>query len=118
MNPEPLTGKALLVKLFELSSESLPDKALECGYDLDQGDDQWQQFLGAILAAQADGVFLGSTTTNCHIQKAKNGCVSVRPDGSIVFDTSIAQQLGCKPGDELEIKLGRRDFQLKVVGFD
>jgi hypothetical protein len=111
---EALTGKALLQKVKELSHLTKREKAKECGYYTVTKDGQTRVdvtgFYDALLEAR--GILLDP-------EKGKDGRgreptyrVSVHKNGQIVIGSTYTQEMGLKPGDEFEIKLGYKHIHL------
>ncbi|MGB3205743.1 MAG: AbrB family transcriptional regulator [Crinalium sp.] len=111
----PLTGKALLQKVKELSNVPRRETARACGYFTTTKENKTRvnlaDFYDAILAAK--GVA---------IEAAKDGRgreasyrVSVHQNGQIVIGANYTSELGLTPGDEFEIKLGYKHIRLVKV---
>jgi AbrB family looped-hinge helix DNA binding protein len=110
----PLTGKALLQKVKELSHLSRREKAKLCGYYTVGKDNKVRvnltDFFEALLAAKG---------TNLSAESPKDGRgreptyrVSVHKNGQIVIGSTYTEKMGLKPGDEFEIKLGYKHIHL------
>ncbi len=109
----PLTGKDLLNKLKEVSHLSKTEKAKECGYE-NKGRAKLGAFMNAILEAQ--GITLETPTEG----KGKGGRnksyrIAVQKNGNILVGSAYTELMGLKTGDEFEIKVGRKQIQLKLV---
>lgn len=115
MSDTPLTGKALLQKVKELASLSRRETAKQCGYYSVTKDGQTRvnltDFYDAVLAAK--GIPLDPTGTKDGRGREPTFRVSVHKNGQIVIGATYTEQMGLKPGDEFEIKLGYKHIQLK-----
>jgi hypothetical protein len=110
----PLTGKALLQKIKDLSHLPRREKARLCGYYTDGKDDQVRVNLSEFMEA-----VLSATGTPIGIDSSKDGRgreptyrVSVHKNGQIVIGSTYTEKMGLQPGDEFEIKLGYKHIQL------
>jgi len=117
---QPLTGKALLQKVKELSHLPRREKAKRCGYYTVGKNNQTRvnlaDFFEALLAAKG---------TPLSIESPKDGRgreptyrVSVHKNGQIVIGATYTEKMGLKPGDEFEIKLGYKHIHLKQIDSD
>jgi AbrB family looped-hinge helix DNA binding protein len=117
---EALTGKALLQRVKELSHLTKREKAKECGYYTTTKDGQVRVdvtgFYDALLEAR--GILLDP-------EKGKDGRgreptyrVSVHKNGQIVIGSTYTEEMGLKPGDEFEIKLGYKHIHLIQLDAD
>ncbi|MEM8806394.1 MAG: AbrB family transcriptional regulator [Cyanobacteria bacterium P01_D01_bin.44] len=110
----PLTGKALLQKVKELSHLPKRETARECGYYSVTKDDQIRvnltDFYDALLAAR--GITLSPEGTKDGRGREPTYRVSVHKNGQIVIGSTYTQEMGLKPGDEFEIKLGYKHIHL------
>ena len=110
----PLKGKALLQKLNELSHLSKRERAQACGYYTVTEDDQIRadlaDFYSAIL--EAKGISLSPEGNKDGRGREPTYRVSVHKNGQIVIGSTYTQEMGLKPGDEFEIKLGYKHIRL------
>jgi AbrB family looped-hinge helix DNA binding protein len=117
--PNPLTGKALLQKVKELANQPRRETAKRCGY-YSVKDDQIRvnltDFYDAVLAAK--GVPLEPGSVKDGRGREPTFRVSVHKNGQIVIGSTYTEQMGLKPGDEFEIKLGYKHIHLKQVERD
>ena len=115
----PLTGKALLQKLKELSHLSRTEKARECGYfSVGKGEKPRANigaFISAVLAAK--GISLDTESKDGRGREASYR-VSVHKSGQMVIGANYTQEMGLQVGDEFEIKLGYKHIHLKQIGAD
>lgn len=111
----PLTGKALLQKVKELSNVPRRETAKACGYVTTAKDNKVRvnlaDFYDALLAAK--GVAIESPKDGRGREASYR--VSVHQNGQIVIGSNYTQELGLKPGDEFEIKLGYKHIRLVKV---
>ena len=113
----PLTGKALLQKVKELSPLSRRDTAKECGYSTvtKNGDTRVNLtgFYDAVLAAK--GIPLDPSSGKDGRGREPTYRVSVHKNGQIVIGSTYTESMGLKAGDEFEIKLGYKHIHLIQV---
>ncbi|MCU0534904.1 AbrB family transcriptional regulator [Candidatus Gracilibacteria bacterium] len=119
-NPNtPLTGKALLQKVKELSHLPRRETAKRCGY-FSSKDGQVRvnltDFYDAVLAAK--GVPLEPGGAKDGRGREPTYRVSVHKNGQIVIGSTYTEQMGLKPGDEFVIKLGYKHIHLKQIDED
>jgi AbrB family looped-hinge helix DNA binding protein len=116
----PLTGKALLQKVKELSHLPRRETAKRCGYYTTTKNDQTRvnltDFYDAVLAAK--GVPLDPEGAKDGRGREPTYRVSVHKNGQIVIGATYTQAMGLKPGDEFEIKLGYKHIHLKQMDGD
>jgi hypothetical protein len=113
----PLTGKALLQKVKELSHLPRRETAKRCGYYTVTKDEQVRvnltDFYDAVLAAK--GVPLDPEGAKDGRGREPTYRVSVHKNGQIVIGSTYTQEMGLQPGDEFEIKLGYKHIHLKQL---
>lgn len=117
----PLTGKALLQKLKELSHLSRRETAKKCGYySLSKGGNGKEEvrvnlvaFYNAVL--EAKDVPLDPDGGKDGRGREPTFRVSVHKNGQIVIGSTYTEKMGLKPGDEFEIKLGYKHIHLKQI---
>ncbi|MGE5655554.1 MAG: AbrB family transcriptional regulator [Actinomycetota bacterium] len=115
----PLTGKALLQKIK--SSGDLPRRELAklCGYyTVTKGGEtriNLAEFYDSVLAAK--GIELEKSKGDGRGREASYR-TTVHKNGSIVIGASYTQEMGLKPGDEFEIKLGYKHIRLVQIDTD
>ncbi len=114
-----LTGSELLAKVKEMSDASKSDLVRSCGYvssKKDGGDRlNFTAFYEALL--EAKGLSLG----NDGVGRGKGGrklsyTATVQGNGNLLIGKAYTAMLDLKPGDEFEIKLGRKQVRLIPVG--
>lgn len=117
MATAPLTGKALLQKVKELSHLPRRETAKKCGYYTITKDKQTRvnltDFYDAVLAAK--GVPLDPEGTKDGRGREPTYRVSVHKNGQIVIGSTYTQAMGLKEGDKFEIKLGYKHIHLKQI---
>ena len=110
----PLTGKALLQKVKELSDLPRRETAKRCGYYTITKDNQTRvnltDFYDAVLVAK--GVTLDPEGSKDGRGREPTYRVSVHKNGQIVIGATYTEAMGLKPGDEFEIKLGYKHIHL------
>ena len=114
-----LTGSDLLAKVKDLGDASKSDLVRACGYVSTKKDGSerlnFTAFYEALL--EAKGLSLGSDGAG----KGKGGRklsfnTKVQFNGNLMVGKAYTAQLGLEPGDEFEIKLGRKQIQLIPLG--
>ncbi len=110
----PLKGKALLQKFEELGHLSKRERAQACGYYTLTKDDRIQANLADLYDAllEAKGVSLNPSGLKDGRGREPTYRVSVHKNGQIVIGSTYTQEMGLKPGDEFEIKLGYKHIRL------
>ena len=101
-----LTGPELLSKVKELAGAPKSDLVREWGYEKD-GRLKFTQFYEALL--EAKGFELGKTTPNGRRLPYKT---KVQFNGKLQIGEAYIREMGFKPGDEFEIKVGRNSVTL------
>ena len=115
-----LTGTELLVKVKELGDVSKSDLVRSCGYMSTKKDGterlNFTAFYEALLGAK--GVSLGDSPSK---GRGKGGrslsyVATVQGNGNLLVGKAYTAMLDLKPGDEFEIKLGRKQIKLIPLG--
>lgn len=116
----PLTGKALLQRVKELSHLNKRDIAKECGYYTVTKDDQTRTNLTGFYDAllEARGISLDPEKNKDGRGREASYRVSVHKNGQIVIGAAYTQEMNLKPGDEFEIKLGYKHIHLTQLSAD
>jgi hypothetical protein len=114
-----LTGPDLLAKVKELGDASKSELVRECGYVSTKKDGterlNFTAFYEALL--EAKGVTLGETGQGRGKAGRKLGYeTKVQFNGNLLVGKAYTAQLGLQPGDEFEIKLGRKQITLVPIG--
>jgi hypothetical protein len=115
-----LTGSDLLAKVKEMGDASKSDLVRACGYVSSMKDGRerlnFTAFYESLL--QAKGVNLG----NGHVSgtgKRGRGLsyhTKIQFNGNLMVGKAYTAMLGLQPGDEFEIKLGRKQIRLVPLG--
>ena len=114
-----LTGSDLLAKVKDLGDVSKTDLATACGYVTDKkGGGQrvnFTAFYEALLSAK--GVDLGTGSAGIGKGGRKlSYTAKVQGNGNLLVGKAYTAMLDLSPGDEFEIKLGRKAIRLIQVG--
>jgi hypothetical protein len=114
------TGQDLLAKVKELGDASKSDLVRACGYVSTKKDGterlNFTAFYEALL--EAKGVSLGEPGSN---GRGKGGrklsyVATVQGNGNLLVGNAYTAMLDLAPGDEFEIKLGRKQIRLIPAG--
>ena len=115
-----LTGSDLLTKVKDLGDVSKSDLVRACGYVSTKKDGgerlNFTAFYEALL--EAKGVSLGITGV-AGIGKGGRKLsyvATVQGNGNLLIGKAYTALLDLKPGDEFEIKLGRKQIRLVTAG--
>ena len=115
-----LTGSDLLTKVKDLGDVSKSDLVRACGYVSTKKDGaerlNFTAFYEALL--EAKGVSLGITGV-AGIGKGGRKLsyvATVQGNGNLLIGKAYTALLDLKPGDEFEIKLGRKQIRLVPAG--
>ncbi|MEM7553009.1 MAG: AbrB family transcriptional regulator [Cyanobacteria bacterium P01_A01_bin.84] len=116
----PLTGKALLAKVKELSTLPRRERAKQCGYYTVTKNNQVRvnltDFYDALLSAR--GIPLSPESPKDGRGREPTYRVSVHQNGQIVIGATYTKAMGLEPGDEFEIKLGYKHIHLIQIDGD
>ena len=116
----PLTGKALLQKVKELSDLPRREMAKRCGYYTVSKNHQtrvnFTDFYDALLAAR--GIPLNPEGLKDGRGREPTYRVSVHKNCQIVIGSTYTEEMGLKPGDQFEIKLGYKHIHLIQLDSD
>ncbi|MEM7725314.1 MAG: AbrB family transcriptional regulator [Cyanobacteria bacterium P01_A01_bin.45] len=116
----PLTGKALLAKVKELSTLPRRERAKQCGYYTVTKNNQVRvnltDFYDALLSAR--GIPLSPESPKDGRGREPTYRVSVHQNGQIVIGATYTKAMGLEPGDEFEIKLGYKHIHLIQIDDD
>lgn len=111
----PLTGPELLAKVKSMGDASKTDLVRACGYvsTKKNGTERlnFTAFYGALLDAK--GLDVGSSKPSGKRKLSFNA--TVQGNGNLMVGKAYTALLDLRPGDEFEIKLGRRNIQLIPV---
>ncbi|MFN7900287.1 MAG: AbrB family transcriptional regulator [Synechococcaceae cyanobacterium] len=116
-----LSGADLLLKVKELGDVSKSDLVRSCGYVSTKKDGSerlnFTAFYEALL--EAKGMNLGTAGRGKGSGKRGRDLsfqAKVQFNGNLMVGKAYTAQLGFKPGDEFEIKLGRKQIHLVPLG--
>jgi hypothetical protein len=118
-SPSMHTGSDLLAKVKELGDASKSELVRQCGYVSSKKDGSerlnFTAFYEALL--EAKGMNLGDGGKG----RSKPGrdltyMAKVHFNGNLMIGKAYTDQLGLEPGDQFEIKLGRRQITLAPIG--
>ena len=114
-----LTGSELLAKVKEMGDVSKSDLVRACGYVSSKKDGaerlNFTAFYEALLDAK--GLNLGTGGGGAGKGGRKLSYVAtVQGNGNLLVGKAYTALLGLKPGDEFEIKLGRKQIKLIPAG--
>ena len=114
-----LTGSDLLAKVKELGDVSKTDLATACGYVTDKKDGgqrvNFTAFYEALLSAK--GVELGGGSAGIGKGGRKLSYIAkVQGNGNLLIGKAYTAMLNLEPGDEFEIKLGKKAIRLIPTG--
>ena len=116
-----LIGSDLLAKVKELGDASKSDLVRECGYVSTKNDGgerlNFTAFYEALLGAK--GVSLGIDRAGRgtgKVGRKLSYTTKVQFNGNLMVGKAYTAILDLKPGDEFEIKLGRKQIKLIPAG--
>lgn len=120
--PQPhkpmLTGSELLAKVKELGDVGKSEIVRACGYVSTKKDGgerlNFTAFYEALL--EAKGVELGSSGKVGKGGRKLSYVATVQGNGNLLIGKAYTALLDLKPGDEFEIKLGRKQIRLIPAG--
>ena len=114
-----LTGADLLSKVKELGDVSKSELVRSCGYVSTKKDGterlNFTAFYEALLEAKGMQLGEGSRTPKRR-GREPSFQTRVQFNGNLMVGSTYTSQLGLKPGDTFEIRLGRKNIQLIPVG--
>jgi hypothetical protein len=116
-----LTGSDLLAKVKELGDVSKSELVRSCGYVSTKKDGterlNFTAFYEALLGAK--GVNLGTDSSGRSTGKAGRKLsytTKIQFNGNLLVGKAYTAVLDLQPGDEFEIKLGRKQIKLIPLG--
>jgi hypothetical protein len=115
-----LTGSELLAKVKDLGDASKSDLVRACGYVSTKKDGEerlnFTAFYEALL--EAKGVSLGANGSKGGGTPGRklSYVATVQGNGNLLVGKAYTAMLGLHPGDEFEIKLGRKQVRLVPLG--
>ena len=113
-----LTGADLLAKVKELGDVSKSDLVRACGYVSHTKDGSERLNFTAFYEALLNdkGVDFGSTAKTGKGGRKLSFNTKVQFNGNLMVGKAYTAMLDLKPGDEFEIKLGRKQIRLVPLG--
>jgi hypothetical protein len=115
-----LTGSELLAKVKELGDASKSELVRECGYVSSKKDGSerlnFTAFYEALLEAKGMSLGAGGSAGRGKAGRSLSYGTKVQFNGNLMVGSAYTEQLGLKPGDQFEIKLGRKQIQLIPLG--
>ncbi len=113
-----LTGSDLLAKVKELGDAGKSEIVRACGYVSTKKDGSerlnFTAFYEALL--EAKGLELGGAGRGGRAGRKLSYIATVQGNGNLLIGKAYTGQLGLEPGDEFEIKLGRKQIRLVPLG--
>ena len=113
-----LSGPDLLAKVKELGDASKSDVVRACGYVTSKKDGterlNFTAFYEALLNAK--GVDFGTNSKVGKGGRKLSFSTKVQFNGNLMVGKAYTAMLDLKPGDEFEIKLGRKQIKLIPLG--
>jgi hypothetical protein len=115
-----LTGSDLLTKVKELADASKSELVRECGYVSTKKDGSerlnFTAFYEALLEAKGMSLGTGASAGSGKAGRSLSYATKVQFNGNLMVGKAYTEQLGLEPGDQFEIKLGRKQIQLVPLG--
>ena len=116
----PLSGSELLAKVKELSDASKSELVRECGYVSSKKDGaerlNFTAFYEALLEAKGLSLGDGSGKGRGKGGRSLSYVATVQGNGNLLIGKAYTALLDLNPGDEFEIKLGRKQIKLLPAG--
>ncbi|WP_094555442.1 AbrB family transcriptional regulator [Synechococcus sp. 1G10] len=115
-----LTGSELLAKVKELGDASKSDLVRAAGYLSTKKDGSerlnFTAFYEALLEAKGVSLGDGGGSGKGKAGRSLSYVATVQGNGNLLVGMAYTGLLDLKPGDEFEIKLGRKQIRLIPVG--
>jgi hypothetical protein len=115
-----LTGSDLLAKVKELGDASKSDLVRSCGYVSSKKDGterlNFTAFYEALLEAKGVSLGEGGGKGLGKAGRKLSYVATVQGNGNLLVGKAYTALLELKPGDEFEIKLGRKQIRLIPAG--
>ena len=112
-----LTGSELLAKVKEMGDVSKSDLVRACGYVSSKKDGaDFTAFYEALLDAKGLNLGTGGGGGAGKGGRKLSYVATVQGNGNLLVGKAYTALLGLKPGDEFEIKLGRKQIKLIPAG--
>jgi hypothetical protein len=113
-----LTGTDLLAKVKEMGDVNKSDLVRACGYVSTKKDGSerlnFTAFYEALLNAK--GMDIGASSKGGKAGRKLSFNTKVQFNGNLMVGKAYTALLDLKPGDEFEIKLGRKQIRLVPLG--
>ena len=117
-----LTGVELLAQVKELGDVSKSELVRGCGYVSTKKDGgerlNFTAFYEALLEAKGLSLSDGGGKGGGKGGRKLSYVATVQGNGNLLVGKAYTAMLGLQPGDEFEIKLGRKQVRLVPVGSD
>ena len=114
-----LTGKDLLAKVKDLGDVSKSDLVKACGYvSTKKGGGErlnYTAFYEALLEAKGIGLNGISSSQSSKELETLNYIATVNDDCEIEIGKEYTELIDLKPGNQLDIKMGRKGFRLILI---
>ena len=115
-----LTGTELLAKVKELGNGSKSDLVRAAGYVSTKKDGterlNFTAFYEALLEAKGMNFGTGSSGGKGRPGRSLSYATKIQFNGNLMVGKAYTSRLDLKPGDEFEIKLGRKQIKLIPLG--
>ena len=115
-----LTGSDLLTKVKDLGDVSKSDLVRACGYVSTKKDGgerlNFTAFYEALLEAKGVNLALGGTAGIGKGGRKLSYTAKVQGNGNLLIGKAYTAMLELNPGDEFQIKLGKKAIRLIPVG--
>ena len=118
---EPLKGEELLEKVKEFSHVSKSELVQVCGYFVStpKGDRlNYTAFYEALLEAKGISLSSQSSMDRSTSSEILSFVVRVNDDCEIEIGKEYTELIDLKPGDQLDIRMGRKGFRLILIDPD
>ncbi len=117
-----LTGPDLLAKVKEMGDSSKSDLVRSCGYVSSKKDGSerlnFTAFYEALLEAKGVSLGVGGGAGAGKSGRKLSYVTKVQFNGNLLIGKAYTALIDLKPGDEFQIKLGRKQIRLVPVGGD
>lgn len=114
---QPLVGEELIEKVMSMGEADIKVKARACGYLTYTNNKQERvnlmKFYNALM--EAEGVDLDASYKGGSRGRTPTFKVSVHKNGNLLIGSAYTKEMGLKPGDEFEIKLGHQHIKLERI---
>ena len=115
-----LTSAEVLAKVKELGDASKSDLVRSCGYVSTKKDGSerlnFTAFYEALLEAKGKSIGGGNGRSGKRPGRQLSYVTTIQFNGNLLVGKAYTTQLGLKPGEEFEIKLGKKQIRLVPLG--